>query len=132
MIAGGQYFSSIPYSIYPKSNFWIDSPALIIIRVGLILAMMAAAYVWTQFGAGGGWSWVEVLGKTSLMVYWVHVVLVYGRPMEHWKKALSIGEAAAVAVGVTALMVALGAVRLRIGYSSTSPISSRRFSNFVR
>lgn len=132
MIAGGQYFSSIPYSIYPKSNFWIDSPALIIIRVGLILTMMAAAYVWTQFGAGGGWRWVEVLGKTSLMVYWVHVVLVYGRPMEHWKKALSIGEAAAVAVGVTALMVALGAVRLRIGYSSTSPISSRRFSNFVR
>ena len=113
MIAGGQYFSNIPYSIYQKSNFWIDSPALIVIRVGLILTIMAAAYLWTEFGAEKGWSWVESMGKTSLMVYWVHVVLVYGRLADPWKKALSIPQATAATLAVMILMLALSAVRLR-------------------
>jgi uncharacterized membrane protein len=113
MIAGGQYFSNIPYSIYAKSNFWVDSPALIIIRVGLILTILAAAYVWTEFGAAKTWSWVETLGKTSLMVYWVHVVLVYGRLMEAWKKSLSIAQVAAVTAAITMLMLALATLRLR-------------------
>jgi uncharacterized membrane protein len=113
MIAGGQYFSNIPFSIYPKSSFWIDSPALVIVRVGLILTIIAAAYLWTEFGASKTWSWVETLGKTSLMVYWVHVVLVYGRLLETWKRSLSIAEVTGVTVAVTLLMVALSALRLR-------------------
>ena len=113
MIAAGQYFSTIPYSIYPKSNFWTDSPALVIIRVGLILAILAAAFLWTEYGAGPGWSWVQTLGKTSLMVYWVHVVLVYGRLFEPWKKLLPIAAATAVTVGVTLLMLVLSIARLR-------------------
>jgi uncharacterized membrane protein len=113
MVASGQYFSSLPYSIYPKSSFWIDSPALVIIRVGLILTMLAGAYVWTEYGAGTGWSWVQTLGKTSLMVYWVHVVLVYGTFMGAFKKALSAGQAGAATVAVTVLMIGLAVVRLR-------------------
>ena len=112
MIAGGQYFSNLPYSIYPKSNFWIDSPALIIIRVGLILTIMAGAYLWTEFG-GHGWSWVATLGKTSLMVYWVHVVLVYGRLLDPVKRALSIPQAAAATAAVMMLMLALSLLQLR-------------------
>jgi uncharacterized membrane protein len=113
MVAGGQYFSTIPYSIYAKSNFWTDSPALVIIRVGLILAILAAAFLWTEFGAGPGWSWVQTLGKTSLMVYWVHVVLVYGRLFEPWKKVLPVARVTAVAVGLTILMLGLSIARLR-------------------
>ena len=37
MIFTGQYFSNIPYSFYAKVNFWTDSPALIVIRVGICL-----------------------------------------------------------------------------------------------
>jgi hypothetical protein len=48
-----QYFSNLPYSIYPKSDFWRDSPALIPIRVGIMLPMMAGAYLWTEFVADG-------------------------------------------------------------------------------
>src|SRR5438105_5187147 len=43
MISGGQYFSNIPYSLYAKSDFWTNGPALIFIRVGIALPMMAAA-----------------------------------------------------------------------------------------
>jgi uncharacterized membrane protein len=113
MIAAGQYFSTIPYSIYPKSSFWTDSPALIIIRVGLILAILAAAFLWTEYGGGTGWSWVQTMGKTSLMVYWVHVVLVYGRLFTRWKKALDIPQVTAMTIGITVAMLLLSIARLR-------------------
>jgi uncharacterized membrane protein len=113
MVAAGQYFSTIPYSIYTKSNFWTDSPALVIIRVGLMLAILAAAFLWTEYGSGNRWSWVQTLGKTSLMVYWVHVVLVYGRLFEPWKKSLPVGGVTAVTAGVMLLMLALSVARLR-------------------
>src|SRR5260370_5337065 len=57
MIFIGQYFSNIPYSIYTNANFWTDSPALIVIRVGICLMIMAGADMWAGNCAGerGGW-----------------------------------------------------------------------------
>ena len=54
MIFIGQYFSNIPYSIYTNANFWTDSPALVVIRVGICLMIMAGAYLWTEYCAGNG------------------------------------------------------------------------------
>ena len=56
---------------------------------------------------------MQTLGKTSLMVYWVHVVLVYGRLFEPWKKVLPVRRVTAVTVGVTMLMFVLSIARLR-------------------
>lgn len=108
-----QYFSNLPLSIYPKSNFWTDSPALIFIRTGVILATMAGAYLWTQYGARPVWSWVQTLGKTSLMVYWVHVVLVYGAWAKPIKRTMSIPQTALATAALIALMVLLSVVKLR-------------------
>jgi uncharacterized membrane protein len=108
-----QYFSNLPYSIYSQSNFWTDSPALIFIRTGVILAAMAGAYLWTQYGAGPGWSWMQTLGKTSLMVYWVHVVLVYGGLAKPIKRAMSIPQTAAAACVVIGLMLLLSVLKLK-------------------
>ena len=51
MIFIGQYFSNLPYSVYPKTDFWTDSPALIVIRVGICMMIMAGAYLWTEYCA---------------------------------------------------------------------------------
>jgi uncharacterized membrane protein len=107
-----QYFSNLPYSIYPKSDFWRDSPALILIRVGIMLLMMACAYLWTEFGMGTTWSWMLCFGKTSLMVYWVHVMLVYGDLAKPFKRALSIPQTVLATLLVMLAMVALAAARL--------------------
>ena len=107
-----QYFSNLPYSIYPKSDFWRDSPALILIRVGIMLLMMACAYLWTEFGMGTTWSWMLCFGKTSLMVYWVHVMLVYGDLAKPLKRALSIPQTVLATLLVMLAMVALAAARL--------------------
>jgi fucose 4-O-acetylase-like acetyltransferase len=104
------YFSNVPSSIYGDlSDFWRNSPGLILIRSGITVALLAAAYVWTEYGAGPAWSWMQTLGKNSLMVYWVHVMLVYGNIAKPWKKTLSIPGAALATVIVTAAMVALSA-----------------------
>jgi uncharacterized membrane protein len=108
-----QYFSNIPYSIYAKSSFWTDSPALILIRVGISLLMMAGAYLWTEFCAGAGWSWMQALGKASLLVYWVHVMMVYGTWSNPVKRTMNDWQAALATLAVTALMVSLAAARLR-------------------
>jgi fucose 4-O-acetylase-like acetyltransferase len=105
-----QYFSNVPYSLYAKSNFWTDSPALILIRVGISLLLMAGAYLWTEYCAGTGWSWMQVMGKNSLMVYWVHVMIVYGALVRPLKRQMSIPQAALATLVVTAMMVALSAI----------------------
>jgi uncharacterized membrane protein len=112
LIFTGQYFSNIPYSIYTKSNFWTDSPALVLIRLGIAMLLAAAAYLWTEYCVGSGWSWMQTLGKNSLMVYWVHVMLVYGAVGRPIKRQLSIPQTALATAVVTAMMVALSAVWL--------------------
>ncbi|HTS60692.1 MAG TPA: acyltransferase family protein [Candidatus Acidoferrales bacterium] len=112
LIFAGQYFANIPYSIYAKSSFWSDSPALILIRTGIALLLMAAAYLWTEYCAGGGWSWMQTLGKNSLMVYWVHVMIVYGAVVRPIKRQLSIPQAVLATGTVIAMMVVLSVVWL--------------------
>lgn len=105
LILTAQYFSNIPFSLYPKSDFWQNSPALILIRVGISLLMMAGAYLWTQHGAGLGWSWMQCLGKNSLMVYWVHVMMVYGIVSAPIKRRMTAWQAAIATALIVALMV---------------------------
>jgi uncharacterized membrane protein len=113
MIFIGQYFSNIPYSVYPKSSFWNDSPALIVIRVGICMMIMAGAYLWTEYCVGSGWSWMQAMGKNSLQVYWVHVMIVYGSLVLPLKRALSIPQGALATVIVTLMMIAMSALWLR-------------------
>lgn len=112
LVFSGQYFSNLPYSLYTNSSFWSDSPALIVIRAGILLALTAGSYLWTVYCVGPGWSWMRTLGKNSLMVYWVHVMLVYGDIFKPLKRALSIPATTFATVTVMALMVALSVVWL--------------------
>ena len=35
MILMARYFANLPFSIYPKSDFWLDSPAQVLIKLGV-------------------------------------------------------------------------------------------------
>src|SRR5690349_18918610 len=59
------------------------------------------------------WSWMDTLGKNSLMVYWVHVMLVYGTLTQLWKGNLSIGWTVFGTLFVIALMTALSVLWMR-------------------
>ncbi len=108
-----QYFSNIPYSIYPKSDFWTDSPGLILMRTGACLLLMSGAYLWTEYCARPGWSWMQTYGKTSLLVYWVHVVLVYGSWAAPVKRGMNIPQTVLATLAVMAAMLVLAEGKLR-------------------
>ena len=49
-------------------------------RVGILLVIAFLTYAWCRWGlATRGFSPLIQLGKTSLVVYWVHIEFVYGR-----------------------------------------------------
>ncbi len=112
LILLGRLLAYLPYSPYPQSSFWLDSPLLIFIKLGVILVILAGAYHWTEH-RGPRWSWVQQLGTTSLLVYWVHTELVYGRWFYFWKASLNAAYAALAALAVILLMLALSTARMR-------------------
>jgi hypothetical protein len=125
LIFGGQYFSNLPYSLYSKSDFWIDSPALIIIKLGVILLILAFAFLWHQQKSAQNWSWLRLLGTNSLLIYWVHIELVYGRWLGSWKDRLNVGQTVAASVAIILLMIALATIRTR--WSSIRPLLNFNF-----
>ena len=111
LILTGQYFANLPFSIYAKSEFWLNSPAQVFIKLGVTLLLLAFAFLWTRYASHGGWSWVRQFGTTSLLVYWVHIELVYGRWFWYFKNNLTLVETVFAAIGVVLLMLALSTAK---------------------
>ncbi|HUP02757.1 MAG TPA: hypothetical protein VMU19_02130 [Bryobacteraceae bacterium] len=111
LILACHYFANQPYTVYAKSDFWLNSPAQVLTKLGVILLMLAFAFVWTRYGAKEGWSWVRQFGTTSLLVYWVHIELVYGRGLWFLKGNLTELQTAFAAVLIILLMLALSTAK---------------------
>jgi uncharacterized membrane protein len=105
------YMANLPFSIYPHVEFWKDSPALIFIKLGVLLVLLAFAYAWNLGLRDGQWSIVRQFGVTSLLVYWVHVELVYGRWFWFFKENLTIPQTVSAALVLTVLMLGISLLR---------------------
>jgi surface polysaccharide O-acyltransferase-like enzyme len=65
--------------LHIRSSFWTTSASFFFIRLGVIIASVGIAYLWEQRPtAGRRWSPLQLLGRSSLFIYWIHVELVYG------------------------------------------------------
>jgi len=106
-----QYLAQAPYSIYAASDYWLNSPAQVLTKQSVTLLMLAFAFVWTQYIAKDGWSWVRQFGVTSLLVYWVHIELIYGRWMWFFKNNLTVAQTVVTAIGVILSMLAISAIK---------------------
>jgi uncharacterized membrane protein len=113
LIIGAHYFSSLPYTIYAKSEYWLDSPALVIVKLGVVLAVLSFAWVWANGAIAHRWSLFCQLGTTSLLVYWVHIELVYGRWFGIWKESLTNVQVVMFSVVLIVLMTLLSVLRTR-------------------
>jgi len=111
LIFGAQYFANLPYSVYANADFWVNSPALIFIKVGIILLLACFAFLWTRHMNPNGWSFVRQIGGTSLLVYWVHTELVYGRWFGVWKESLNVPQTVFMALLVITMMIGLSVAR---------------------
>ena len=111
---GAHTFSNIGISLYSKSDFWLDSPLLVLIKLGVILMAVPFAFIWHRQVSAQGWSWIRQFGVTSLLVYWVHIELVYGRWLGSWKESLSVEQTLLAAAGIILLMLLLSLARTNI------------------
>jgi hypothetical protein len=111
MILASQYFANAPFAIYAKSDFWLNSPAQVLTKQGVTFLMLAFAFLWTRYVARDGWSWVRQIGTTSLIVYWVHIELVYGKSLWFLKSSLNVPQTVIAAVVVILLMLGISVVQ---------------------
>jgi uncharacterized membrane protein len=101
--------------LYLVYDFWHTSPNFFLIRVGLLLAILAAAYVWCRWGAGQwGFSPLIQLGRTSLLVYWVHIEFVYGRLSILPKRSVDIRTASFGLLTIFLAMLLLSVLRTKL------------------
>jgi fucose 4-O-acetylase-like acetyltransferase len=83
----------------------------VLTKLGVVLLLLALAFLWTRYGAKDGWSWVRQFGTTSLLVYWVHIELVYGRGLWFLKGNLTEVQTGIAAVLVILLMLGISTAK---------------------
>ena len=110
-IAAAAYATSFLPPIYSETSFWTSSPTFFFIRLGVLIAALPVSYAWAllrQRGNTAGLhpSPLEQFGMASLLVYWVHVEIVYGVVSTPVHRSLAF-EAALLAFVVFALLLYL-------------------------
>jgi uncharacterized membrane protein len=105
----GLVFDLLPVNLYPPHDFWRVSPDFFIIRLGVIGAITAGFFSLRRLPDAVA-SNLVVLGQGSLLIYAIHLVLVYGSAandglMQIIGQRLAPLQAAAVALGVLLLML---------------------------
>jgi uncharacterized membrane protein len=108
------WFDSLPVHFYAVYDYWHTSPNFFLARVGVLLILFPLSYAWCRWGFGAAKFRPMVwLGETSLLVYWVHIVFVYGHLSIMRKEQQTIGSATVGVIVITAAMTLLAVVRLR-------------------
>jgi len=96
------FFDRVSPSVYPVYDFWWTSPCYFLVKVGILLAILGFAYAWNRLP---GPSPLRQMGRTSLLVYWVHIEIVYGGNVFAWARgSLDVADAT---VGLALLVVAM-------------------------
>lgn len=100
----------LPFQFYVMHDFWHSDPEFLLLRCGVLVILMALAFAWCTRGWGQrGFSPVIQLGNTSLLVYWVHIELVYGVLSILRKHENGIGKAS---VGLSVIFLGMLALSL--------------------
>jgi uncharacterized membrane protein len=108
-------FDAAPHQLYAVYDYWHTSPNFFLLRLGMLMAILAASYGWCRWGAGQwGFSPLIQLGQASLLVYWVHIEFVYGRVSILPKHSVGIRTATFGLLLIFLAMLALAFLRTRM------------------
>ncbi len=107
----GLVFDLVPITVYPSHDFWKTGPDFFLMRIGIIVAITSAVFQVRRLPPVAAENLVT-LGQASLVVYTVHLLLVYGSAansglMQIIGQHLDPAGAFVVAIGVLMLMVML-------------------------
>ena len=95
-------------------DYWHTSPSFFMARCGVLVVILCFVYAWCRWGwKPVGFSPVQQLGRTSLLVYWVHIEFVYGRLSILPKGRCGIAAATAGLCLIFVAMLGLSVARTR-------------------
>jgi uncharacterized membrane protein len=95
--------------LLPQPAVWSDAaPAVFLLRDGLAVGLLSACWLADRF-LPKSWSGGPLLlmGRHSLLIYWVHIEIVYGRWFWRTRGTLGIAQGAAALALVVVTMYAL-------------------------
>jgi uncharacterized membrane protein len=102
-----------PYVIrYPSDLAQNMGPGAFFYRLGIIFALAAVAWMVTAL-SGDRFSVMKQFGRTSLLVYWIHVNLCYGGISRELRGRLSVPAATAWILALIALMLVISLLKTR-------------------
>jgi len=105
-------FDASPIRLYAVHDYWHSSPNFVLMRCGILLGIASLAYFWCRWGLPRlVFSPLVQLGKTSLLVYWVHIELVYGSFSILPKRQCSEARASLGLVLIFVMMLGLSLAR---------------------
>jgi len=107
----GAAMSLFPIFEYGFFDYSLTGPPFFFVRLGWVLLIMYGAYKWSTRETSRGWSPIIMLGQASLLVYWVHIEIVYGRPLHQFARALALWDAVKHLLWLVPLMVGLAVMR---------------------
>lgn len=94
--------------LFSSVNFWQNSPCYLLFRIGAVAVALALAQGWSLRPRGAVAPFVEWMGRSSLAIYVLHLLIVYDSPLKIglanvWQGSLCPMAAALVSCGVLAL-----------------------------
>jgi Acyltransferase family len=107
-------YSSV--KIYAVYDYWHSSPNFFLMRCGILLLLTFAIFVWCRWGwVTEGFSPFIQFGKTSLLVYWVHIEFVYGRLsiLPKFRSTIPFATAGMVVIFVAMLGISIWRIRAK-------------------
>jgi uncharacterized membrane protein len=100
----GSVMSFFPIFNYGFFDYSLTSPHFFLVRLSWVLLIIYGAYKWSTRAGAERWSPLIFLGQASLVVYWIHMEVVYGRPFHNFARALELAEATTHLLWVVPLM----------------------------
>ncbi len=101
----GNAMTLFPMFQYGFFDYSVTSPHFFLIRLGWVLLIVYGAYKWSTRTSAGRWSPLIFLGQASLVVYWIHMEIVYGRPFHSFARTLELSEATTHLLWIVLLML---------------------------
>ncbi len=112
--AVGSYYAWYLPSVYAHTGFWTTSPTFFFMRTGILIAAVGLMYFQQSappISALGRAHPMQRFGRSSLLVYWVHVEIAYGVLTKPWYHHLPLERSMLGFVAMTLLMFAMVVVK---------------------
>jgi len=115
LLALGAFAASHLPSPFANSEFWTSSPSFFLLRTGILVLTVAAAYLWHRRPRGEtAFSPLQQMGRTSLFIYWIHIELIYGLIVKPLHKSLTFGQALLGVLIFALLMLLVSLLKERV------------------